>query len=115
MQTRNQSVQERARLERQLAALRVRMDAAYTDKLDGKITEELWERKQADWQTEELRIKSLIAELEDEKSRERLLDVQRILELAKDAYFLYLTRKPVEQAELLRKVLLTKNGRGERI
>jgi hypothetical protein len=103
---RNQSEQERARLERELAALHVRMDAAYTDKLDGKITEEFWQRKQADWQTEELRIKSLVGGLEEDKSRERLLDVQRILELAKDAYFLYLTRKPAEQAELLRNVLL---------
>jgi len=93
-------------LERELAALHVRMDAAYTDKLDGKITEEFWQRKQADWQTEELRIKSLVGGLEEDKSRERLLDVQRILELAKDAYFLYLTRKPAEQAELLRNVLL---------
>ena len=93
-------------MERELAALHVRMDAAYTDKLDGKITEEFWQRKQADWQTEELRIKSLVGGLEEDKSRERLLDVQRILELAKDAYFLYLTRKPAEQAELLRNVLL---------
>ena len=48
----------------------------------------------------------LIAALEGDKSRGRLLDVQRILELAKHAYFLYLTRKPAEQAELLRNVLL---------
>jgi hypothetical protein len=34
------------------------------------------------------------------------LDVQRILELAQNAYFLYLTRKPTEQAELLKRVLL---------
>ena len=106
VQMRNQSAQERASLHRQLAALHVRMDAAYTDKLDGKITEEFWTRKQADWQTEELRIKTQIAGLEEDKCRDRLLDVQRILELAKSAYFLYLTRKPAEQAELLRNVLL---------
>jgi len=34
-----------ARLERELAALCSRMDAAYTDKLDGKITEAFWQRK----------------------------------------------------------------------
>ncbi len=99
-------VSERTRRERELAALYSRMDAAYTDKLDGKISEEFWQRKQADWQTEELRIKSLIAGLEEDKSGERLLNVQRILELSQKAYFLYLTRKPAEQAELLRKVLL---------
>jgi site-specific DNA recombinase len=82
------------------------MDAAYLDKLDGKITEDFWQRKQADWQTEELRIKEQIAGVDKAKTGDRLLDVQRILELAETAYFLYLTRKPAEQAELLRKVLL---------
>ena len=58
---RDNASQERARLERELTSLYSRMDAAYLDKLDGKITEEFWQRKQADWQTEELRIKGLIA------------------------------------------------------
>ena len=82
------------------------MDTAYSDKLDGKITEDFWQRKQADWQKEELRIKSLIAGLEDDKSAERLLKMQGILELTQRAYFLYLTRKPAEQGELLGSVLL---------
>jgi site-specific DNA recombinase len=82
------------------------MDAAYTDKLDGKISEEFWQRKQGDWQSEEFRIKSLISGAAENIQRERLLDIQRILELAKDAYFLYLKRKPSEQAELLKNVLL---------
>jgi hypothetical protein len=59
-QMRSQAAQERARIERELAALHSRMDAAYNDKLDGKISEGFWQRKQADWQAEELRIKSLI-------------------------------------------------------
>ncbi len=105
-QTRKNAAQEPARLERELAALYTRMDAAYSDKLDGKIPETFWQRKQADWQADEFRIKSRISGLEEDKTHERLLDVQRILELAKDAYFLYLTRKPAEQTELLRKVLL---------
>ncbi len=103
---RDNASQERTRLERELASLHGRMDAAYLDKLDGKITEEFWQRKQADWQTEELRVKELIAGVDEGKTGDRLLDVQRILELAEKAYFLYLTRKPAEQAELLKKVLL---------
>ena len=103
---RDRAAQERARLERELAAVRGRMDAAYTDKLDGKIPEDFWQRKQADWQAEEFRIKSAISDLDDDKSGERLLDMRRILELAKDAYCLYLKRIPAEQAELLRSVLL---------
>ena len=106
VQMRNQATQERARLERELAAIYSRIDAAYSDKLDGKIAEEFWQRKQADWRREELRIKSLISGLEEDKSAERLLKMQRILELAQNAYFLYLTRKPAEQAELLKNVLL---------
>ena len=106
VQMRNQAAQERARLERELVALYGHMDAAYTDKLDGKITESFWQRKQADWQAEEIRVKSLIAGLEEGKGAERLLNVQSVLELAQRAYFLYLTRKPAEQAELLRNVLL---------
>ena len=72
----------------------------------GRLPGTFWKRKQTDWQTDEFRIKSQISGLEEDKTYERLLDVQRILELAKDAYFLYLTRKPAEQAELLRNVLL---------
>jgi hypothetical protein len=29
------------------------MDAAYVDKLDGKIPEEFWDRKMRDWRMEE--------------------------------------------------------------
>jgi DNA invertase Pin-like site-specific DNA recombinase len=105
-QMRKESEQNRARLERELTALRTRMDAAYIDKLDGRISAEFWQRKQADWQSEEFRIQSLISGLTEDRCAEKLLDVQRILELAQRAYFLYLTRKPAEQAGLLKMVLL---------
>jgi DNA invertase Pin-like site-specific DNA recombinase len=105
-QLRNESEQKRARLERELAALHAHMDAAYLDKLDGKISLDFWQRKQADWQHEELRIQSLISGLKEDRSAGQLLEMRRILELAQRAYFLYLTRKPAEQAELLKKVLL---------
>ena len=82
------------------------MDAAYSDKLDGNITEEFWQRKQAEWSSEEARIKSRIAGLKENGTDDRLLDIRRILELAQMAHSLYVTRKPAEQAELLRKVLL---------
>ncbi len=51
------------------------MDAAYSDKLDHKISEEFWQRKQADWETEERRINSLIAGLNEDESAERLLNL----------------------------------------
>ena len=101
----DRSNQERARLERELTSIRNRMDSAYTDKLDGKISEEFWQRKQADWLSEERRLKGQLSGLNEARPGERVLDMQRILELAEKAYFLYDTQKPAEQADLLKMVL----------
>ena len=98
--------QERARLTRARDDIRRRMDSAYTDKLDGKITEEFWQRKQADWQAEEARVTAQLRSIKEPNLEERLIDVHRILELAQTAHSLYLTRKPAEQAELLKMMLL---------
>jgi hypothetical protein len=57
--------QERARLTRELSTVRGRMDATYCDKLDGKISEDFWQRKQADWEAEEQRISALLAGLKE--------------------------------------------------
>lgn len=106
VQTRTQAAQERVRLIRELQTLHTRMDAAYTDKLDGRISDEFWKRKQADWETGEFRIKSRISGQEGGNGENNLLSISRILELAHNAHSLYVTQKPAEQAELLRKVLL---------
>ena len=98
--------QERARRMHELSALRARMDAAYCDKLDGKISEDFWQRKQADWEAEESRITSLLAGLKESRHEDNLANVHRILELTQSAYSKYVTQKPAEQAELLRNVLL---------
>ena len=39
-------------------ALHVRLDAAHSDKFDGKVSEELWQRIQADWERDERRIEA---------------------------------------------------------
>ena len=98
--------QQRARLNRELETVRGRMDATYCDKLDGKISEEFWQRKQADWNAEEQRISLQLEALKEPNETNNLTDVRRIFELAQSAYSLYVTRKPAEQAELLRNVLL---------
>ena len=95
-----------ARLMRVLEDLRRRMDSAYTDKLDGKISEEFWQRKQSEWQTEETRILTELASLKETKIEEQFIDVHEILELAQNAHSLYVTCKPAEQAEMLRMMLL---------
>jgi len=55
------------------------MDQAHTDKVDGKISDEFWQRKMADWQAEEQQIQMAIAGVK-ESNTDRLLTVQRCLE-----------------------------------
>ena len=105
LQQRDRTASERARLEERLKEVSRRMDQAYTDKLDGKIPEDFWQRKMIEWKAEEQKIKIAVAGLQT-RNHDRIGDAKRILELANKAYFLYLTRKPAEQARLLRKVLL---------
>ena len=103
---RNVSAQQRQKLEQRLSDVRRRMDQAYTDKLDGRITEDFWERRSADWRAEEQQIQFAISGLQEQSESTNLLTIERILELANKAYFLYVTQKPAEQAQLLRKVIL---------
>ena len=103
---RKQSAQQQQDLEQRLASVQRLLDQAYIDKLEGKIPEDFWERKSADWRTQEQQIKMALDALKEQSGTDRLLDVNRILELANRAYFLYFTKKPPEQAQLLRKVLL---------
>ena len=96
--------EQEQRLQQRLAAVRNRLDQAYLDKLDGKITEEFWSRKTAEWQAEENQIHMAILGLAEIKP-ERMLDAVRILELANKAYFLYVKQPPAEKAKLLNLVL----------
>jgi site-specific DNA recombinase len=79
-------------------------ERAYTDKLDGKITEEFWETRFAAWNREEQQVLFALRELEHQ-SPNRILDGVRILELANKACFLYLKQSPAEQGKLLRILL----------
>ena len=96
---------ERTRLEARLTGIRNRMDAAYTDKLDGTISVEFWERKMNDWQMEEQQVKMAIQGLSNAETGDRALDAQRIFELANKAHLLYVSQNPVEKAKLLRMLL----------
>ncbi len=92
---------ERARLDARLTSLRNRMDKAYTDKLDGTIPHDFWERKMTDWRTEEQQVKMAIQGLSSAESSDRALDAQRIFELANKAYSLYVSQDSTEKAKLL--------------
>jgi DNA invertase Pin-like site-specific DNA recombinase len=95
---------ESERLRNRLAQVRSRIEQAYLDKLDGKITEAFWAAKASEWNQEEQQILMAVQGVE-QQSPERILDGVRILELANKAYFLYLKQPPVEKAKLLRIVL----------
>jgi site-specific DNA recombinase len=110
-----QADQSRAESERQeqltvvnqrLASLRTRMDQMYEDKLDGKIDEEFWTRKMADWREQERLLQVRADALSAPLTTERVLTAKRILELANKAHFLYLTRNHAERGQLLKIVLL---------
>lgn len=96
--------QQRERLQLRLTTVRRRIDQAYVDRLDGKISEEFWQAKAVEWQQEEQQIVLAIGELEEAKP-EHMLDRIRILELANKAHSLYLRQAPTEKAKLLRIVL----------
>jgi site-specific DNA recombinase len=95
---------EEQRVQQRLTSVRKRLDQAYLDKLDGKITEELWIRKSAEWQAEEQQIQTAIRALGESKPG-RMLGAVKILELANKAYFLYVRQSPSEKAKLLNLVL----------
>jgi hypothetical protein len=92
---------ESERLRNRLAQVRSRIEQAYLDKLDGKITEAFWTAKSSEWNQEEQQILMAAQGLE-QQSPERILDGVRILELANKAYFLYLKQPAAEDAKLLR-------------
>jgi site-specific DNA recombinase len=96
--------EQEERLRQRLAAVRHRLDTAYADKLDGKISEEFWTRKSMEWQAEEQQIQMAIQALQQVRP-ERLLDAVRILELANKAHSLYVRQSHAERAKLLRMVL----------
>jgi len=95
---------EQARLESRLSVVRNRMDAAYVDKLDGRIPEDFWDRKMSEWRMEEHQVKMAIGGLAEAETSDKSLDAKKVLELANKAYSLYSTQNSFEKAHLLRKL-----------
>jgi DNA invertase Pin-like site-specific DNA recombinase len=98
--------EQSAALQQRLAALRTRVDQLYEDKLDGKITEDFWKRKQAEYSDQERSLETAVSNLNRPITPERLLTVARTFELAQKAHSLYLTRNHAERGQLLKTVLL---------
>ncbi len=96
--------QQRERNAQRLSQVHRRMDQAYTDKVDGKISEEFWIRKSKEWESEESQIQASNQGLEA-ITPQRFLDAARTLELANKAYSLYFKQDHSERAKLLKMVL----------
>jgi len=95
-----------AALQQRLSAIRTRMNQIYEDKLDSKISEEFWDRKQAEYRDQERVLQVQIDRAGEQATAENVTNVQRIFGLAQSAYSLYFTRNGMEQGQLLKSVLL---------
>lgn len=87
-------------LHRKAESLRSKIHKAYEEKLDGKITENLWDDLYQGWNVELERIEAKLQAY----SRADLNYVKtgaEIIELAKGAYDQYVTRNPFDQRKLL--------------
>jgi len=80
------------------------LDRAYEDKVGGKISETMWERKSAEWESELIDIQHRIRAHESANTNYYKTGVA-ILELANSAYDMYLQESREEQRKLLNTLL----------
>ena len=87
------------RLQQQQLLIRAKLDRAYDDRLSGRISDELWNTKSAELESELQRVRGEMA------SRDYEATGVQILELAQGAYSLYVTQNPHDQAKLIKTLL----------
>jgi len=92
------------RLEGRRAKLASYLDTAYTDRLEGRIPEDTWKRRSAEWEAERKDIDRQLAALGDAKAT-YLTSGVKLLELAQRAHTLYVSQSPHEQRRLLNVVV----------
>ena len=81
-------------LQQQYLAVQAKLDRAYDDRLAGRITDELWLRKSADWEAE-------LGSIRRESARHERASSEyaaAVIELAKNAHNLFIRQDPREQA-----------------
>ncbi len=93
-----------ARLNARKEQLTSCVDQAYTDRLEGRITEDMWQRRSAEWETERADIARQLAGLDTAKTNYPASGVI-LLELAQCAHELYVSQSPHEQRRLLNVVV----------
>lgn len=60
----------------------------------------LLDRKMSEWRVEEQQVKIAIDGLREAETGDRSLEAEQVFELANKAYYLYLTQKTAERADL---------------
>ena len=93
-------------LDQRRKATATKLDRGYDDLMSGRISEALWKRKSQEWESE-------LHATEEERIRleaprdgaTKTATAEKILELAKQAEFLYESQNPTEQRRLLETVL----------
>jgi hypothetical protein len=100
-QARQRSVSQLTQRQR---AVQVKLDRGYEDYLEGRISESFWTRKSQEWEMESATIESEIARL-SHPTPGIVATGEKILELVKQAEFLYKTQSRTEQRRLLETVL----------
>jgi site-specific DNA recombinase len=79
-------------------------DRGYEDFVEGRISQDFWNRRSAEWETKLQTIEAEQARVQQPKVV-NLINGQKILELAKQAESLYKSQDPAEQRRLLETVL----------
>ena len=92
------------RLQQQYIAVQAKIDRAYEDRLAGRVSDDLWQRKSKEWEQELADIRRDTA-LHESASHDYMTKGSKILELAQTAPAQFLTQNAAEQARLLKTLL----------
>ena len=88
------------RLQRRYGRLQDRLDVMYTEKLDGKIDEEFFDRMSVQWRSEQEEVLASIRR-HQEADQSHMVEGARIFELAASAHELFAKQTPHEKRRLL--------------
>lgn len=91
-------------LQAEYLRLQGRLDRAYEDRLDGRIAEDFWARKSAEWRQQQIALR-VAMERHENANRIYFEEGFRILDLAGRAYDLWLAQGAFEKRKLLDVVL----------
>ena len=93
-----------ALMKQEVVRTRNRIDAAYNDKLDGKITDEFWQMRSRKWQEEIATLEAKIKELECTDPSVYVVTLRRLIELTKDLKNQYKQMLAEKKCDLLKMV-----------